>query len=318
MDPFSTLSPDDALYPARLRALPRPPATLTLRGGPLDAPCAVAIVGARECSEGARAFAYDLAAALARCGAVVISGGAVGIDAAAHRGALSVHGRTWAVCATGRNECFPKEHGALFKEIARGPGTMIWPFAEDTVAIPNNFIYRNGILVALADAVVIVEAGIPSGTYSAASLARKQGRPVWAVAGPPWDARFAGCRKAIDDGARAVTSVGSLLHALGLGDVPDDDPKPTQLSLPSAPPSSRSSSRPPTRSPSSRPPARLPLELAPVARSLFEACAAEGRHIDEIAERARVCVRDAATGLLTLALENVLVEGPEGFFRRAN
>jgi DNA processing protein len=307
--PQSTFSPDDALYPVRLRALARPPPALTVAGGPLDAPCAVAIVGTRACSEPAAAFAYELATRVAQAGAVVISGGAVGIDAAAHRGALSAHGRTWAVCATGRDECFPKEHAALFDEIARGPGAMIWPFADGTAAIPNNFIYRNGVLVALADAVVIVEAGIPSGTYSAASIARKQGRPVWAVAGPPWDPRFAGCRRAIDDGARVVTSTRALLRALGLGDVQNDDTKPAQLVLP--PTTARSPNAP-------RAPSRLPSELPPETRALFEACAAEGRHIDEIAERARVCVREAATGLLTLALENVLVEGPPGFFRRAN
>ena len=163
-----------------------------MEGGALEAPCAVAIVGARNCSPEASRFAYEVAGAVARSGAVVISGGAVGIDAAAHRGALAAGGRTWAVCATGRGACFPKEHAALFDEIARGPSAMIWPFVDGTSALPNNFIFRNGILVALADAVVIVEAGIPSGTYSAASLARKQGRPVWAVAGPPWDPRFAG------------------------------------------------------------------------------------------------------------------------------
>lgn len=305
---LSTLSPDDPLYPARVRALPRRPRALTIEGGLLDAPCAVAIVGARDCSSEASRFAFEIAGAIARAGAVVISGGAVGIDAAAHRGALAAGGRTWAVCATGRGECFPKEHAALFDEIARGPGAVVWPFADGTKALPNNFIYRNAILVALADAVVIIEAGVPSGTFSAASLARKQGRPVWAVAGPPWDPRFAGCRRAIDDGARVITSSASLLDALGLGDAVADTLPAIQLTFPSAPGDAL---------PTLSHPTRLPAELSPDARALFEACATEARHIDEIAERARVCVRDAATGLLTLALENVLVEGPGGFFRRA-
>ncbi len=315
MGHLSTLRPDDALYPARIRALSRPPPALTVEGGSLDAPCAVAIVGARDCSEEAARFAYDVAGAIARSGAVVISGGAVGIDAAAHRGALAAEGRTWVVCATGRGVCFPKEHAPLFDEIARGPGAVLWPFADGASAHPNNFLYRNRILVALADAVVIVEAGIPSGTYSAATLARKLGRPVWAVAGPPWDRRFAGCRRAIDDGAGVVTSSASLLRALGLGDSGAAEAGATQLSL--APPQSAPGS-PLAPLPTVAHPFRLPAELTPEARALYEACSTEARHIDEIAAGARVCVRDAATGLLTLALENVLVEGPGGFFRRVN
>jgi DNA processing protein len=260
-------------------------------------------VGARECCADAAQFAFELAAAVARSGAVVVSGGALGVDAAAHRGALAVGGRTWAVCATGRGVCFPKEHAGLYAEIASGPGAVLWPFRDGMAALPGNFLYRNGVLVALADAVVIVEAGIPSGTYSAASLARKQGRPIWAVAGPPWDARFAGCRKAIEDGARVVTSTEALLAALGLA----DDTRSSQLPLLEASP----------RRPASPSPPPLPAHLGSLERSLAETCSAEPRHIDEIASRSRVCARDAATGLLTLALENVVVEGPEGFFRRA-
>jgi DNA processing protein len=189
--------------------------------------------------------------------------------------------------------CFPKEHADLYAEIARGPGAVVWPFRAGAAALPGSFLYRNGVLVALADAVVIVEAGIPSGTFSTASQARKQGRPVWAVAGPPWDPRFAGCRRAIDQGARVVTSARGLLGALGLsaGDTAGDA-GPSQLPLPG-------------------------LNLSTAERALAEACSAQPRHIDEIASDARVCTRDAATGLLTLALENVVVEGPEGFFRRA-
>ena len=301
---LATLAPDHDTYPPRLRALTSPPSSLTVEGGALVAPCAVAIVGARSCSSEAATFTFELAAAVARAGAVVVSGGATGIDAAAHRGALAAGGRTWAVCATGRGVCFPKEHADLYAEIARGPGAVVWPFRAGTAALPGTFLYRNAVLVALADAVVIVQAGIPSGTFSTASQARKQGRPLWAVAGPPWDPRFAGCRRALEKGARVVTSARALLGALGLsaGDAASDGEQSIlALSGLSAAPSIPA----------------LPSHLGTAERALAEACSAQARHIDEIASDARVCARDAATGLLTLALENVVVEGPEGFFRRA-
>jgi DNA processing protein len=305
---LATLAPDHDTYPPRLRALASPPSSLTVEGGALVAPCAVAIVGARDCSPDAAAFTFELAAAVARAGAVVVSGGATGVDAAAHRGALAAGGRTWAVCATGRGVCFPKEHADLYAEIARGPGAVVWPFPAGSAALTMNFLYRNSVLVALADAVVIVEAGIPSGTFSTASQARKQGRPLWAVAGPPWDPRFAGCRRALDKGARLVTSARGLLGALGLsaGDAASD----AEQSLLALPGLSLAASLAPPLPP-------LPAHLGAAERALAQACSAQARHIDEIASDARVCTRDAATGLLTLALENVVVEGPEGFFRRA-
>ena len=119
----------------------------------------------------AEQFAFELAAVLARAGAVVVSGGALGIDAAAHRGALSVGGRTWAVTGSGRDHPFPKEHADLYREIASARGAVLSPFADDVPARQGNFPRRNGVLVALADAVVIVQAGAPSGSLNAASWA---------------------------------------------------------------------------------------------------------------------------------------------------
>jgi DNA processing protein len=291
------LHPSDPEYPERLRALLVPPPEVTVEGDLRTASCAVAVVGTREPSREAEKFAFDLAGALAQAGAVVVSGGALGIDAAAHRGALAVAGRTWAVAATGRAHCFPKEHADLFRQIAAGPGAMLWPFRDDVPARPGNFHRRNGILVALADAVIIVQAGAPSGSLNAASWARKQERIVWAVPGPPWDPSFTGCRAVIEAGARTLTSIAVLLRELGL---PGE-----QLALPLAP----------HHRPLHRVCAAPRIDDA-TGQALWTACTAQPRHIDQIAEDAGVCASTAATRLLTLALENVLVEGPEGFYRR--
>lgn len=325
---------EDATYPERLRALPSPPPLITIEGDSPSAAvglAAVAVIGTRAPSAPAERFAFELATSLARGGAVVVSGGALGIDAAAHRGALSAGGRTWAIAASGRDHCFPKEHAPLYRQIALGPGAVVWPFADDVHALPGNFLRRNGVLVALADAVVVVQAGAPSGTLNAASWAQKLGRSLWAVPGPPWDPQFTGCRALIDAGARVLTSIDGLLRTLGL---PGDQlplalgplsPTPTLDSARSSPPGRAGSLDPLRPSASVRaaavravaPSAARPVVIADEAgRALFAACTAQPQHTDKIAENAGVCVAIALTRLLTLALENVLVEGPDGFYRR--
>jgi DNA processing protein len=247
----------------------------------------IAIIGMRESTPDAEEFAFALASDVAKAGAVVVSGGAVGIDTAAHRGALEA-GRTWVVAPNGRGVVFPRENAPLFDRVAASDGAMIWPFPDGTACLPACFLRRNGLLVALADVVVVVQAGVASGTLHAAKEARRIGRPVWAVPGPPWNEKFTGCLSLLEQhGARMMTSRSAFVHKVE-GEI-------RQLSL-----------------------FTTPTFADPVVSALFEACAAEPRHIDEIAFRARVCASAAATGLLTLSLENVLVEGPAGFYRRAN
>jgi DNA processing protein len=277
------LTPLDPRYPSRLRRLADAPISLTTCGGSLEAERVVAIVGSRKATEDASSFARDLASILVRLGVVVVSGGALGIDAAAHRGALDAGGRTWAVAGTGQRHVFPEEHGGLFQEIARGPGAMIWPFAPN-YRHRSAFLARNRVLVALADSVVIVQAGFPSGALRAAAIARTLGKPLWVVPAPPWLDAFRGSRMLLDRGARPLLFVEGFLGSLGLV-----------------------------------PAARLPESVRPLEPS--EAAALKGistvpLHLDEIASRASLPAHSTAAALLTLTLENVVVEGPPGFFRR--
>ena len=175
----------------------------------------VAIVGSREATDAAKRYATELAGCLANRGAVVVSGGAFGIDAAAHRGALGASGRTWVVAPTGHLRCFPVQHEGLFQGIARGPGAMIWPFAPRFVHRPC-FQGRNRVLVALADAVVVVQAGLPSGALNSAKHARKLGKPLWVVPLSPWEAPSSGSLRLLEDGARPLTSAHLFLSSLGL------------------------------------------------------------------------------------------------------
>lgn len=279
----------DPQYPSRLRGLHEAPASLTTSGGSLEAERVVAIVGSRQATPDASAFARELASTLARLGVVVVSGGALGIDAAAHKGTLAAGGRTWAVAGTGHGAIFPEEHAGLFAEIARGPGAMIWPFAPD-YRHRSAFLARNRVLVALSDAVVVVQAGFPSGALRAAAVARTLGRPLWVVPAPPWLDGFRGSRLLLDrGGARSLHFVDAFLASLG--------------------------ALPPAVLPAGAPPAR-PLNQSEAAA--LGATSSAPLHLDEIASRAALSAQAAAAALLTLSLENVVVEGPPGFFTRRN
>lgn len=184
------LTPLDPRYPSRLRGLEGAPASLTVKGGSTEAGLVVAVVGSRSTTLPAARFARDLARALVAVDAVVASGGALGIDGAAHRGALQGQGRTWVVAPTGHGVCFPAEHEGLFANVARGPGAMIWPFAPGHAAHQSAFLTRNRILVAVSDAVVVIQAGSRSGALHAAGWARKLAKPLWVVPVSPWVPSF--------------------------------------------------------------------------------------------------------------------------------
>jgi DNA processing protein len=291
--PLLHLTPLDPTYPSRLRALSRPPASLTVRGGPLEAPRAVAIVGSRQACGEAVYFSRCLAAMIVRSGAVVVSGGALGIDAAAHRGALEEGGRTWAVAGTGCEHCFPSEHASLFDAIGAGPGAMVWPFPPASAARAGGFVLRNRVLVALSDAVIVAQAGCRSGALRAAECARALNKPLWVVPAPPWAAGFEGSRILLEEGVRPLTDTTRFLKALELS---FDDQRP--------------------RASSTTAEAHGPGPLDPIQSAVLCATSSVPIHLDEIAQKAHATVQAAAAALLTLALEAVVVEGPPGFYRR--
>jgi DNA processing protein len=284
----SSLTPLETAFPSRLRFLADPPASLSFQGGPVEAARTVAVVGSRlACSE-ALELAHDLSATLVRAGAVVVSGGAVGVDAAAHEGALRANGRTWAVAGTGHVHCFPAEHAALFDRIGCGPGAMVWPFPP-AFKHRNGFLLRNRVLVALSDAVVVVQAGERSGALHAASWARKLGKPLWVVPAAPWMPDFAGSRQLLAEGARPLTAISEFLGAMALAPEQADEPGPHDDDA---------------------------LDLPPEALAVLSAMPATASHVDSIAAASGQTAQAASAALLTLALENVVVEGPPGFFRR--
>ncbi len=210
------LTAGDPCYPLQLAAVPGCPQTLFVRGNPgaLALPPS-AIVGSRSATAAGRETAFQFAAALAASGLAVTSGLAVGIDAAAHRGALAAGGTTIAVCGTGLDRVYPAEHAALAAEIV-ARGALVSEFPAGTAPLAINFPRRNRILSGLARGVLVIEAAARSGSLITARLAGEQGRDVMAVPGSIHNVLSRGCHRLIKDGAALVESVDDVLAALGL------------------------------------------------------------------------------------------------------
>lgn len=212
------LTIDDGDYPALLRHIADPPPVLCARGDlqPDDA-IALAVVGARRCSHYGREQADRLASLCAQSGLCIVSGGAYGIDAAAHGAALRGDGRTIAVLGSGVGNPYPPPHRALFDRIADGRGAVLSELPVDYPPLAENFPRRNRLISGLALGVLVVEAAQRSGALITARLAAEDhGREVMAVPGRVDQVTSAGCHKMIREGwATLVTGPADILDALG-------------------------------------------------------------------------------------------------------
>jgi DNA processing protein len=206
------LHPADGSWPSSLSQLPNPPAVLRVRGALPDLRGAIAVVGTRAASEEAMELAHDWCAVFAREGRAVISGGALGIDGAAHRGALSEGGATVAVLASGFAPAYPAQHAQLFEAIARSAsGALVTEQPDGMPPRAGTFLARNRLIAALAEVVLVIEAPIRSGALSTAAVARRLEKPVWAVPHAPWQPRGAGFAQLVRLGARICTSPRDVL-----------------------------------------------------------------------------------------------------------
>lgn len=208
------LSRPDAAYPVALRAIPDAPETLHVLGDLHDADAlAVAIVGSRRATPYGLDVAELLAADLAARGVTIVSGLARGIDAAAHRGALRVGGRTIAVLGSGVDVIYPPEHRRLAGEIA-ARGAVVSQFAPGTPPLPQNFPARNRVIAAMSLAVVVVEAAERSGSLITARVAAELGREVLAVPGRITAPESRGANRLIQDGAAVAMGWDDVVAAL--------------------------------------------------------------------------------------------------------
>ena len=208
------LMPGDCAFPPLLEPLCDAPLAIWVRGDPalLRQP-QVAVVGSRRATATGREVAAEFAAAAVGAGWTVTSGLAIGIDAAAHRGALQAQGKTLAVCATGPDRLYPREHRELAEEIAAS-GALVTEFPPGTPALKAHFPFRNRLLAGLSVGTLVVEAALPSGTLVTARLAAEQGREVLVVPGSIRNPETRGCHALLKDGARLVDSAPDFLNAL--------------------------------------------------------------------------------------------------------
>lgn len=204
-------------YPPRLRDLPDAPPVVYVRGHDewLASSPIVAIVGTRAATVYGERVTREIAGQLARAGALVLSGMARGIDAAAHRGALGSGGRSGGVLGTGVDIAYPVAHRALHGELATA-GVLIAEQPPGERATGGSFPERNRIIAALADLVIVVEAGVKSGALITASRALELGRTVAAVPGPIDSPQCAGSNELLRDGAQLIASPADALALLGL------------------------------------------------------------------------------------------------------
>ncbi len=175
---------------------------------------AVAIVGSRAPSDAGRRRACALAHELARSGICVVSGLALGIDGAAHEGALAAGAPTIGVLGGGHAHFFPPRHRELGGRIVTHGGAVVSPYAPEIVPQPRQFLARNAVIAALADAVVVVEAAARSGALNTAGHAADRGIPVLAFPGEVDRPKAAGCNALIRDGATLVRDAADVLAAL--------------------------------------------------------------------------------------------------------
>jgi DNA processing protein len=201
-------------YPALLVDLPDAPAGLFVRGDPdaLSLP-QLAVVGSRNPTAAGTDNARDFAAHLARSGFAITSGLAIGIDAAAHRGALQGGGRTIAVCGTGLDIDYPRANARLASEIASS-GALVSEFSLGTPAAKSNFPRRNRIISGLTLGTLVVEAAVQSGSLITARLAAEQGREVFAIPGSIHNPLARGCHRLIRQGAKLVETTDDIFVEL--------------------------------------------------------------------------------------------------------
>jgi len=287
------LTQDDAEYPSLLREIYDPPVVLyvkgTLRAGDKNA---VAIVGSRQTTHYGIETARKLGYQLAYTGVTVVSGGARGIDTAAHQGALSAKGRTIAVLGTAINIVFPPENAELFERIAAN-GAVIsqWPFNRN--GDRQSFAIRNRIAAGMTLGTVVVEANLTSGALITANFATEYGRQVFAVPGRIDSPRSKGCHDLIKKGAKLCEGVEDILSEF-------------EYLFPS-------SNRPPSPAETGLLPA---LDLSENEQKVFEVLGKEELNIDDVIRKCGLPASATSVALFSLEMKRLIRQLPGKVFVR--
>lgn len=273
---------NEDLYPESLKEIEVPPPILYVRGEIKEQDKrAIAIIGTRRPTFYGKFVAEDFAQGLAQKGITIVSGMARGIDTSAHKGALKAKGRTIAVLGCGIDRIYPPENKELMQRIISN-GACISEFPMGTGPLAENFPKRNRIISGLCLGVIIVEAGMRSGTFITVNAALDQGKEVFAVPGNITSEQSKGTNKLIMDGAKPVTSVDDVLNFLGIHIDYEKKLETIQLSL--------------------------------TESKILSLLSSEPEHIDSISGRSKIPVSQLSALFLGLELKDIIKQLPGRYF----
>jgi DNA processing protein len=285
----------DEDYPSLLREIYDPPIVLYVKGKLLPSDKnSIAMVGSRMTTHYGIEVARKLAYQLAYLGVTVVSGGARGIDTAAHQGALSAKGRTIAVLGTGINLVWPPENAELYERIAAN-GAVITQFPFNRSGDKQTFPIRNRIVAGMTLGTVVVEANLTSGALITANLANEYGRQVFAVPGRIDSPRSKGCHDLIKKGAKLCESAEDILTEF-------------EYLFPA-------SNKPPTANETGVLPA---LELSANEQKIYDALSKEEISIDDVIRKSSLPASAVSVGLLSLEMKRLIRQLPGKMFARNN
>ena len=316
---------EDERFPALLRKVSSPPAALYVDGDPdaLWQP-QMAVIGSRNPTAGGRENARDFAGELSRQGLTITSGMAAGIDSEAHEAALAAGGFTVAVLGTGVDKVYPESGRDLARRIAQR-GALVSELPPGTAAKREHFPSRNRIISGLSMGVLVIEAGLRSGTLITARLAGDQGREIFALPGSIHNPMAKGCHRLIRDGAKLVENVSEITQELAalagqmagelqeqLSDETDDA---GQAMLEFGPGQPNLRGKPDVPFDTSGAP---PWEDDPDYRKLWDCLSYDPASVDSIIEKSGLTARAVSAMLLMLELRGMVEAHPGGAYSRHN
>ena len=252
---------------------------------------ALGVVGSRRCTHYGAEQSERFGALLGRAGFTVVSGGARGIDTAAHRGALAAGGRTIVVCGCGLSTSYPPENEKFFdKIVAEDRGALVSELPMKVAVMGGNFPMRNRIISGLSLGVLVVEAALPSGALITARQAAEQGKEVFAVPGRVDSPLSAGTNQLLRDGAHLTTDLDDILSPLGEVGAKIRPPEPDV--------------------------APVPIGLDETEQKLFDALANGALSLDELIRRTDVETGPAAAAMTILVIKGAVAQQPGNVFAR--
>src|SRR5215218_8896346 len=283
---ISVLTLEDAGYPERLKEIPDPPPALFVSGS-VPGPTPVALVGSRKASATGIEAARTLGRALGERGVCVVSGLALGVDAAAHEGALQAGGPTVGVLGCGIDVVYPRTNRGLFEGV-RGNGALVSEYYLGEAPLAWRFPARNRIIAGLCDAVVVIQAPHKSGALITARHALECGRDVWAVPGPLGASECRGSNRLLADGAGVLWDVREFVDVY------------TQATVghvaPGAP--------------------LAPAGLPETEATVLSGVGFEPTQVDVVAGRSGIEIRELLPALTMLELKGYVARNPDGAFVR--